>query len=86
MEAITPILQEFSIDQPKLYLGGSQAIVEPEADCAFLYDNVLIIDRGEPTDEFDGKSNLMLYLIKYKCNLQYNNVESISVQEVSWRL
>lgn len=51
--AVSPIIDEFSLANPKLYLAGSSAAVEVEANAVFLYDNILIIEDRDAssTDE-----------------------------------
>lgn len=44
-DAVNSIVDEFALKNPKLYLAGSLAAVNPEVDALLLDDNILIIEE-----------------------------------------
>lgn len=44
-DVVNSIIEEFSLKNPKLYLAGSLAAVNPEVDALLLDDNILIIEE-----------------------------------------
>lgn len=57
-EAVNSIIDEFGLKNPKLYLAGLLAAVDPEVDALLLDDNILIIE--EPQHFLKGKYFLHL--------------------------
>lgn len=62
--AVSSIVDEFSLSDPKFYLAGSLAIVESETDVVYLYDNVLIIEEHHRPTVRDSAGMCFWWLLR----------------------